>query len=249
MQSKRKLALGAAAGLALAGAGGGLAATGHGKTQHSTRTAQAGARHGGHGDDLDAAAAYLGPTSAQLRSDLQSGQTLAQVAGSTSGKSTAGLIAALVTHETAELDAAVTAGKLTQAQEQTLLANLQTRFTDFVNGVRPAGGPPGPGRGGPGDDLAAAASYLGLTSAQLLSDLQSGKTLGQVASSTSGKSTAGLIAALVTHETAELDAAVTAGKLTQAQEQTLIANLQTRFTDFVNGIRPAGGPPFGHPHP
>jgi len=248
MQSKRKLALGAAAGLALAGAGGGLAATGHGKAQNSTHIAQAGARHGGPSDDLAAAASYLGLTSAQLLADLRSGQTLAQVASATSGKSTAGLIAALVTHETAELDAAVAAGKLTRAQEQTLLANLQQRFTDFVNGTKPIGVGPGPGRGA-GDDLAAAASYLGLTSAQLLADLRSGQTLAQVASATSGKSTAGLIAALVTHETAELDAAVAAGKLTQAQEQTLLANLQQRFTDFVNGVRPAGGPHFGHPHP
>src|SRR5579864_3138401 len=60
MQAKRKLALGAAVGLALAGAGGGIAATGHGKTQHAIRDAPGDARHGGRADDLDAAAAYLG---------------------------------------------------------------------------------------------------------------------------------------------------------------------------------------------
>ena len=243
MQAKRKLAIGAAAGLALAGAGGGLAATSHGKAHNAARSAQAGARHG---DDLEAAASYLGLTSAQLLADLQSGKTLAQIANATNGKSAAGLVAALVSHETTELDAAVAAGKLTSAQEQTLLSSLQTRFTDFVNGVRPADGPPGPGRGGPRDDLAAAASYLGITAAQLIADVQAGQTPAQVANATSGKSAAGLVAALVTHETAELDAAVAAGKLTSAQEQTLLANLQQRFTDFVNGIRPAGGPPFGH---
>ena len=132
MQAKRKLVLGATiGGLVLAGAGGGLAATGGGKGPHH-----------GPGDDLAAAASYLGITSAQLVSDLQSGQTPAQVANATSGKSAAGLVAALVTHETAELDAAVTAGKLTSAQEQTLLANLQQRFTDFANGVRPPFGGP-----------------------------------------------------------------------------------------------------------
>ena len=241
MQAKRTVALGAAAGLALAAAGGGIAATVHGNAQHAARSAHVGARPGGPGDDLDAAAAYLGITSAQLLSDLQSGQTPAQVANATSGKSSAGLIAALVTHETAELDAAVAAGKITAAQEQTLVANLQQRFTDFVNATKPDGGPGGPGhpgRGPGGDDLDAAAAYLGITSAQLLSDLQSGQTPAQVASATSGKSSAGLIAALVTHETAELDAAAAAGKLTSAQEQALVANLQQRFTDFVNGVRP-----------
>ena len=240
MQAKRKVALGAAVGLALAGAGGGIAATGHSNAQHAARIAHDGAKPGRPGDDLDAAATYLGITSAQLLSDLQSGQTPAQVANATSGKSAAGLVAALATHETAELDAAVAAGKLTSAQEQTLLASLQQRFTDFVNATKPDHGP---GRG-PGDELDAAATYLGLTPTQLRSDLQSGQTLAQVASTTSGKSTAGLIAALMASEKTELDAAVTAGKLTSAQEQTLVAGLQQRFTDFVSGVRP----PLGRPH-
>jgi len=244
MQAKRKLALGAAICLALAGAGGGIAATGHGKTQHAVRGALAGVNHGGPGDDLDAAAAYLGISSTQLLSDLQSGQTPAQVANATSGKSAAGLVSALVAHETTELDAAVAAGKLTSAQEQALVGNLQQRFTDFVNHVKPDGEHGGPGRG-PGDGLDAAAAYLGITSAQLRSDLQAGQTPAQVANATSGKSAAGLVSALVAHETAQLDAAVAAGKLTSAQEQALVANLQQRITDLVNGVRP----PFGHPHP
>ena len=142
MQAKHKVALGAAVGLALAGAGGGIAATGNGKTQHATRGAQAGARHGGPGDEIDAAAAYLGITPAELVADLRSGQTPAQVANATSGKSAAGLVAALVAAETTELDAAVAAGKLTAVQEQAIVANLQQRFTDFVSGVRPPFGGP-----------------------------------------------------------------------------------------------------------
>jgi hypothetical protein len=45
--------------------------------------------------------------------------------------------------------------------------------------------------------LAAASSYLGLSRAQLLSDLGSGKTLGEIAAATPGKSESGLVAALV----------------------------------------------------
>src|SRR3954454_11854667 len=65
----------------------------------------------------------------------------------------------------------------------------------------PAGRGLGFGRpGAGGDDLAAAASYLGTTPADLLAQLASGKSLAQVANATSGKSAAGLIAALVAHE-------------------------------------------------
>ena len=85
------------------------------------------------------------------------------------------------------------------------------------------------------------AAYLGSTTANLLTQLQSGKTLAQVATATSGKSTAGLIAALVAAEKTEIAGKVTSGALTQAQADQLTASLTARFTDFVNGVRPAGG--------
>ena len=110
----------------------------------------------------------------------------------------------------------------------------------------------GPGRG-PNDDFAAATTYLGLSQSELQTALQSGKTLAQVANATSGKSAAGLIDALVAHEQTELAAAVTAGRLTQAQADQITATLKERFTSFVNGVRPAhdgfGGPGgFGDHH-
>jgi hypothetical protein len=270
MTHKLKIMVTAGGALALAGAGiAAGATTGHGKTNHST--ALRGIVHAGYGpghagglshlgdpgrggpnDDLAAAATYLGVTTSALVTDLQSGQTLAQVASSVGGKSTAGLVAALVTHETAEINAAVSAGTLTQAEATTRIAGLTARFTAFVAGTFTGrGGPGGPGgHGGPGhgpsDDLAAAATYLGVTSSALGADLQSGKTLAQVTAATSGKTVADLIAALVAHETTEINAAVTAGKVTQAQADARIATLTQRFTDFVNGTAPFGAPHDGH---
>jgi len=107
----------------------------------------------------------------------------------------------------------------------------------------------GTDRHGPGDDLAAAASYLGISASDLFTQLRSGKTLAQVANATSGKSAAGLIAALVAHETQELADAVSAGKLTQAQADAISANLQQRITDLVNGVLHVHGPHGFHgPH-
>jgi hypothetical protein len=245
---KTNVALVAAGLLALAGGGTALAGKGKGTTNTTKQTLRA---HDMHvpGDDLAAAASYLGTTTASLMTQLQSGKTLAQIAGATSGKSVAGLVSALVAAEKTELAAAVTAGKLTQSQADTITPTLQQRFTDFANGVRPAGGPPGGGHDGvgPSDDLAAAASYLGTTTASLMTQLQSGKSLAQIAGATSGKSVAGLVSALVAAEKTELAAAVTAGKLTQSQADTIASTLQQRFTDFVNGVHPAGGPPGGGP--
>ena len=206
--------------------------------------------HGRGGDELAAAATYLGTTQAGLVTQLQAGKTLAQIADATSGKSTAGLIDALVAAEKTELDAAVTAGRITQAQEDQIAPTLQARFTDLVNNTRPDHGPGfGHGHGGPGgDDFAAAATYLGLTPAALDAQLQAGKTLAQIADATSGKSAAGLVDALVAHETTELDAALKAGTITQAQHDQIVSGLKARFTALANGTRPAGPPPpFGNP--
>jgi hypothetical protein len=238
----------------LALVGGGTALAGKGKTSAPTKNVLAAARGGhGPGDELDTAATYLGTTTTSLMTQLQSGKTLAQIASATTGKSTSGLVAALVAAEKTELAAAVTAGKLTQAQADQITATLTRRFTDVVNGTRPPGPPGGHGFGhgpdGGGDDLAVAATYLGTTGANLMTQLEAGKTLAQVASATSGKSTGGLIAALVAAEKTEIAGYVTSGKLTQAEADRITATLTQLFTDFVNGTRPAGGPPGpGGPH-
>ena len=105
----------------------------------------------GRGDELATAATYLGLSQSALQSDLQSGKTLAQIANATSGKSSSGLIAALVTAQKTKLEAAVTAGTLTQAQADQFTAMLKDRITNMVNGVRPTHGFGGPGGyGGPG---------------------------------------------------------------------------------------------------
>ncbi|MDX6471106.1 MAG: hypothetical protein QOF75_2909 [Gaiellaceae bacterium] len=202
-----------------------------------------GGDHRGRGGDLAAAATYLGIAQADLLTSLQSGKTLAQVAGATNGKTVAGLIDALVAPEETELAAAVTAGRITQAQADQASAGLTAHVTAEVNGTEPArgsGGPGGHGRHGPGgDDFTAAATYLGVTETALATQLQAGKTLAQVADATSGKSAAGLVDALVAHETTELDAAVTAGQITQTQRDALVSTLKAPFTALANGTRPA----------
>ena len=105
--------------------------------------------HGLHGD-IAAAADYLGMTEANLRSALEGGKTLAQVAKSR-GKSVDGLVDALVADAKAKLADAVKDGRLTQAQSRALQAGLEARVTDMVNRTPPArlerrfeGGPGGP---------------------------------------------------------------------------------------------------------
>ena len=93
---------------------------------------------------------------------------------------------------------------------------------------------PGFGRGG-GGGLSAVATYLGLSTTDLFSKLQSGQTLAEIAKSTDGKSVSGLIAAMTTAQKNELAAAVKSGRITQAQADQLSTNLTVRITAIVNG--------------
>ena len=98
------------------------------------------------GDSLAAAVTYLGTTTEDLRTKMQAGQTLAQIANATAGKSRDGLIAALVAASTAKIDAAQAAGTITADQATKAKANLTQRITDLVDSNRPLGGF-GSGRG------------------------------------------------------------------------------------------------------
>ena len=98
-----------------------------------------GFRHGGprlhrgghHG--LEAAAKYLGMTEAALRTQLQNGKTLAQVAKDRN-KSVDGLVTALVAEKKARIEQAVKDGHLTRAQADELVARMKEHVTAMVNG-------------------------------------------------------------------------------------------------------------------
>jgi len=92
---------------------------------------------GGPFGGLDTAATYLGVTEDQLETDLQNGQSLADVAKAQQDKTVDGLVAAMVDAQKTKIDAAVTMGTLTQSQADAIEANLTQRVTDMVNGTRP----------------------------------------------------------------------------------------------------------------
>jgi hypothetical protein len=114
------------------------------------RPADAGGHHGGPGHSLSAAATALGISEADLRTALESGQTIAQVA-SDKGVDVQVVIDALVAEANTHIDSEVASGELTQAEADARKADVVQRVTDMVNNVRPAGGPGGHGHG-PGTD-------------------------------------------------------------------------------------------------
>jgi hypothetical protein len=140
------------------------------------------------------------------------------------------------------VDAAVAAGRITQAQGDALKQRINSNDFPLIGG-----GHRDFGHFGFFGKLDAAASYLGLTEAQLHSELASGKTLAQIAED-HGKSADGLVNALVDAAKQKLDAAVKAGRLTQSQADQMLSDLHSRIIDLVNGKLPApGGDGFRRP--
>ncbi|HEX6699247.1 MAG TPA: hypothetical protein VF101_00795 [Gaiellaceae bacterium] len=185
-----------------------------------------------------AAAAIAGAGGAiaadKIGSPKEESQAIVSDAAKQLGVQPSALSAALKKAIENRIDAAVAAGEITKAQGDELKARIES--SDFPLFAFPHRGF---GLGPHADKLDAAASYLGITEAQLRSELQGGKSLAQVAKD-HGKSVDGLVDVLVAEMKQHLDAAVAAGRITKAQEDQFLAEAKQRITDFVNGKGPGG---------
>lgn len=176
-------------------------------------------------------------------------QAIAADAAGQLGVSATDLTAAIKQAMVDQIQAQVTAGTLTKAQATAIEARLAGSDAPlFALGGDP-GRPGHRGRGGGPISFDAAATYIGISASDLRTQLAAGKTLAAIAVA-NGKTSEGLKAALATAAKQDLDAAVTAGRLAQAQEDKILAALPARLDQEVNEVHtgsPGGGP--GGPPP
>jgi DNA-binding CsgD family transcriptional regulator len=196
---------------------------------------------------LAEAAKALGITEAELKTELEAGKSVADVAKAKSIDLDE-VIAKLTASFKAHLDEEVTSGEHTQAEADAKLAEFKTRVTTMVNTAGlPQRGEHGPGghggKGGHGPQkfaTATLATTLKLTETELQTQLQSGKTLKQIADA-QNVDIADVKATLKSDFKAHLDEEVASGEHTQAEADAKLAEFTTRLDDMVNGVRPAGG--------
>jgi hypothetical protein len=171
------------------------------------------------GPFLDPVATYLGISSTDLRTALDNGQTLAQVAQA-HGKSASDLKTLLLNQESTRID-------------QLINTNFQQLRAQF------------PGRaGGPfGADVA---TFLGISQNDLHTALQNGQTLAQVAQA-HGKSVVDLKTFLTNQLKTRLDQDVSAGRITSQQETDRLNQESSRLDQIVNSTGPKFGPPSAPP--
>jgi hypothetical protein len=142
------------------------------------------------------------------------------------------------------VDAWVAAGQITKEQGQALKdraakggvpLNVSPRGGGRFGGPGFGGGLPGLGPwvgGAIGDVAKSVADYLGISQDTLMSELQSGKTLADIATA-HGKTKDGLKQAIKDAAKTELDQAVKDGKLTQTVEDDLLSKLDDQLETVV----------------
>lgn len=143
------------------------------------------------------------------------------------------------------VDAAVDDGRLSQEQGDELKERIDSGYSPLVFG---GSGVRGFGHFGHFADLGGAASYLGVTEAELRAELEDGKSLADVARA-EGKSVEGLVQKIVDSASERLDQAVEDGRLTRARADEIKQDLKPRITDLVNrepGAARGFGRPGGH---
>lgn len=186
----------------------------------------------GRGTELTVVAQALGIDTTALQTELQAGKTIADIAAAQNVELSVVVDAVVATRQEA-LTAAVSAGTLTQAQADAqialLQANLEARFTTAMTGIGEHDG--FGGRGSAGLNLVATA--LGIDAAALQTELQAGKTIADIATSQNVELST-VVDAVAAAQQDAFTAAVTSGKLTQAQADAQLelfkANLTQRFS-------------------
>jgi hypothetical protein len=237
-----------AAGLVVATGAGVLGLTGFASAQMANNNpAVVASADAGRPSPIAEAAKALGMTEAELKTELQAGKSIADVAKAKNIDLNE-VIAKLTAAFKAHLDEEVASGKHTQAEADAKLAEFKTRVTEMVNtaGLPMHGGKGGHGPGGKGGHgpqkfvTAQLATTLKLTETELQTQLKSGKTIKQIADA-QNVDIADVKATLTADFKAHLAEEVASGEHTQAEADAKLAEFTIRLDDMVNGVRPVGG--------
>lgn len=197
---------------------------------------------GGHGLSLATIAKALNMSETDLQTALQGGKTVADVAKA-KGVDLNTIVNALVAEQQTNLQQAVTAGRLTQAQADAQLAQLKTDLPTRLSQPFPAQTHEFGGIGGVGS-LTTIAKTLGISESELTTALQSGQSVADVAAAKNVDLNK-IVDQLVAEQTTNLTQAVSARRLTQQQADQMLATLKANLPHLLSLKYGFGGPGFG----
>lgn len=185
----------------------------------------------GHSASLTTIAETLNMTEADLRTAIQAGQTVADLA-TEKGIALQTIVDALLAEHKSLLAQAVTDGRLTQEQADARLAELATQLPTQLSTTFTPGGRGGE-RGMAAASITTIATALGITESDLRSAFEAGKSVADVATEQNVDLDT-VIAAIVAEQTTALQQAVTDGSLTQAQADQRLAMLKANLPHLLS---------------
>lgn len=206
---------------------------------------------------ISIAAEKLGLTNDELIAELQAGKTIADVAVEKNVAVDTIVDAVLAAH-TERLNEQVANGQLTQEQADAMLVLMKANVTERINGQGPAQGQGfgfgggrgdhagmgmmGGRRGGPENSLVTVvAEKLGLTPAELATELQAGKSVADVAQE-KNVSVGTIAEAVLAPRTERLNELVAAGQLTQEEVDNYLSNQRVEVIERLNQSRASQNP-------
>jgi len=179
------------------------------------------------------AAATIGISPEELRSQIRGGKTVAQIA-TDHGVDPSAVVNAIVTALTQQIDQKAAAGTIDAnraAQAKQKLPDVASRFVNETKQHR--------GYGIRKDAVQAAAKEIGVSPSELKDARKNGKSIAQVAKD-HGKSVDDVVNAVVKAATTDIDQAVKDGKLDSQKADQIKKNLPDRVTKLVNRVPKQG---------
>ncbi len=135
----------------------------------------------------------------------------------------------------------------TLVDDGTITAGQADAVATHLAAQRPELGGRGGGHFGGGANPEVLAGLLGIEAAEIHTALEAGSTIAELAEA-NGVDVQAVIDGLVAAANVRIDQAVTDGNLTEEEATTKRAELETRITESVNTVRPAGGHGHGDGH-
>ncbi|MFN8440354.1 MAG: hypothetical protein U0175_06290 [Caldilineaceae bacterium] len=198
-----------------------------------------GGRFGQAGEMLTTVAKALNMSEADLRAALVDGKSIADLAAEKKVDLQT-IINAIMAEAKTRLDAAVSSGQITQERADQMLANMAQMLPEHLNQpFAPGNGMMGSGLNwGPAFErgfnmLGTVAKTLDMSDADLLSAVQSGKTVAVIAKE-KNVDLQKVIDAILAERKTQLDAAVAAGTITQARADLMLQNMKENLPDRLN---------------
>lgn len=200
--------------------------------QDDTRRTRA--RNGLIREVLSAASAETGLDVNDIVSQLApDGATLADVIVANGGSVDAVVDAAL-TSATERINQAVENNTITQEQSDQVLANLEQLITDGINGELPFMGDSRPLGGIERALVIAVTEATEMEPAEIMQAVRDGSTLADIIGE-SGSTVDDVVARAMTIATERVTKWVENDRITQAEADELLSNLESTFTDILNG--------------